>query len=239
MRNSYDHLGGRSLTGTSWIGNSYHSTRYPSPTSVDPRLSFFPPDLFKGKRVLDIGCNEGWLTVDIGEFVLPIQGHRLTLALAQRLGPARVIGVDLDPDLVRAAWKRRRLIWSLQRPATQPKSDRDVSLPLSETEHTGDSKRQKKRKRMDSQADLLDESVDASSTYADTSTYFPLSLEHMFGPIPIPPASKPASHTPATFPHNITFYAADWTKESMADNDEGASGGIEKEDKEGYDAVLA
>ena len=92
---------------------------------------------------------------------------------------------------------------------------------------------------MDSQAVPRDESMDASSTYADAFTYFPLSLEHTFGPIPIPPASNTASHTQATFPHNITFYTADWTKESVADNHEGASGGIEREDKEGYDAVLA
>lgn len=82
---SHDHLGGRSLTGTSSIGNSYHSMRYPSPTSVDPRLSFLPPDLFKGKRVLDIGCNEGWLTVDIGEFVLPIQGPSSDIDISTKI----------------------------------------------------------------------------------------------------------------------------------------------------------
>lgn len=60
---------GNTLTGCLSSGGSYHSTRFANPTSVDPRVSLFPFEFFKGKRVLDVGCNEGWLTVDIGKFL--------------------------------------------------------------------------------------------------------------------------------------------------------------------------
>jgi 2-polyprenyl-3-methyl-5-hydroxy-6-metoxy-1,4-benzoquinol methylase len=42
----------------------------------DPRLRALPPGLFKGKRVLDVGCNEGWVTCEIGR-----QGYISSMAL--------------------------------------------------------------------------------------------------------------------------------------------------------------
>ncbi len=33
----------------------------------DPRLALLPADMFVGKRVLDVGCNEGYVTCEIGE----------------------------------------------------------------------------------------------------------------------------------------------------------------------------
>ncbi|CAE6417030.1 unnamed protein product [Rhizoctonia solani] len=59
----------------------------------DPRLKVLSPDLFKGKRVLDIGCNE-----------------------ASRYEAKEVVGVDIDAELVSRAWRRRRDVWSLQMP---------------------------------------------------------------------------------------------------------------------------
>ncbi|KAH7098612.1 Bin3-domain-containing protein [Auriculariales sp. MPI-PUGE-AT-0066] len=67
----------------------------------DERLALLPLDIFHGKRVLDIGCNEGYVTCEI----------------AQRQGTRQVVGVDIDPDPVALAWKRRRYLWSLQKPA--------------------------------------------------------------------------------------------------------------------------
>lgn len=32
----------------------------------DVRLALLPCDFFAGKRVLDVGCNEGWVTCEIG-----------------------------------------------------------------------------------------------------------------------------------------------------------------------------
>ncbi|GAB1522288.1 hypothetical protein RhiTH_005402 [Rhizoctonia solani] len=66
----------------------------------DPRLKVLPPSIFKDKRVLDVGCNEGWVTCEI--------------ALCYE--PQEVIGVDIDSELVGRAWRHRREVWSLQSP---------------------------------------------------------------------------------------------------------------------------
>ncbi|KAJ1302145.1 hypothetical protein OPQ81_000973 [Rhizoctonia solani] len=68
----------------------------------DPRLKVLPPGLFKGKRVLDVGCNEGWVTCEI----------------ASQYEAQEVIGVDIDAELVSRAWRHRREVWSLQFPRT-------------------------------------------------------------------------------------------------------------------------
>jgi 2-polyprenyl-3-methyl-5-hydroxy-6-metoxy-1,4-benzoquinol methylase len=36
------------------------------PFLFDERLAVLPADLFRGARVLDVGCNEGWVTCEIG-----------------------------------------------------------------------------------------------------------------------------------------------------------------------------
>ncbi|KAI8927792.1 Bicoid-interacting protein 3-domain-containing protein, partial [Entophlyctis helioformis] len=69
-------------------GNYEHYYGYrDSGSRLDPRLAVLDAMLFQGKRVLDIGCNAGLLTVSI----------------AMLFGPAVVEGVDIDPTLVRKA----------------------------------------------------------------------------------------------------------------------------------------
>jgi len=69
----------------------YRSGRSPC---EDPRLSLLRPGWFRGRDCLDIGCNEGVLT----------------LAVALRLSPRSIRGVDIDRDLVgRAIGRLRRL----------------------------------------------------------------------------------------------------------------------------------
>ena len=117
---------------------------------------------------------------------------------AQTLGARKVIGVDIDDTLVRAAWKRRRAVWSVQKPDAE-----DLDEPEDAT--TGD-----KRKRSGKdKAHMM-----SPSTVDD---YFPASCEHMFGPLPIP-AQKPKSDT---FPHNVTFKCADWVTTEIAEDAEG------------------
>ncbi|KAI0346784.1 Bin3-domain-containing protein [Trametopsis cervina] len=88
------------------IHGNYHGYYSKRPLSEDARLELVPPALFKGARVLDIGCNEGWITCQI----------------AQLKGSRKVIGVDIDDTLIRAAWKRRRTVWSMQG-QTEPLED--------------------------------------------------------------------------------------------------------------------
>ncbi|XP_075062266.1 7SK snRNA methylphosphate capping enzyme [Mixophyes fleayi] len=64
----------------------YYGYRNPS-HSEDPRLRALRPEWFRGKAVLDIGCNVG----------------HLTLCVAQKLGPSRIVGLDIDGSLIHAA----------------------------------------------------------------------------------------------------------------------------------------
>ncbi|TUJ24209.1 7SK snRNA methylphosphate capping enzyme [Bagarius yarrelli] len=66
---------------------------YRTPTlNVDPRLAVFRPEWFRGKKVLDIGCNVG----------------HVTLAIAKHWSPAHILGLDIDGGLVHAARQNLR-----------------------------------------------------------------------------------------------------------------------------------
>jgi len=54
--------------------------------------------------------------------------------------------------------------------------------------------------------------------------YFPLSSEHEFGSLPIPPSTIRGKHA---FPHNVSFRTANWIRDEIP------------EDAEGYDVVVA
>ncbi|CAE6460397.1 unnamed protein product [Rhizoctonia solani] len=86
----------------------------------DPRLQVLPPGLFKGKRVLDIGCNEGWVTCEI----------------ASRYEGQEVVGVDIDAELVSRAWRHRREVWSLQSPRATPKTA-SINTPEEQPDQAG------------------------------------------------------------------------------------------------------
>jgi 7SK snRNA methylphosphate capping enzyme len=49
-----------------------YSTRRNGNTLVDPRTLLFPLELLKGKRVLDIGCNSGEITVALASIFQPL-----------------------------------------------------------------------------------------------------------------------------------------------------------------------
>ncbi|KAK0496454.1 hypothetical protein EDD18DRAFT_1309547 [Armillaria luteobubalina] len=157
------------------IYGNYHGYYSKRPFVNDPRLALLPADIFVGKRVLDVGCNEGYVTCEI----------------AQSWGAHKVVGVDIDESLVRAAWRRRTVLWSTQSPsAPEPPEPPRPDGPAQEV--------------------LPD--------------YFPLSFEHMFGALPIPPNRNRGKHV---FPHNVSFRASDWVNNQIP------------EDSEPYDIILA
>jgi len=195
------------------IHGNYHGYYSKRPSHRDPRLALLPQDFFKGKRVLDVGCNEGWVTCEI----------------AQTFGASEVVGVDIDDSLIRAAWRRRRTVWSLQAPPDVVASSAPShNASLGENGHDRPKKRAKKQKEPPApEPDILD--VDG---------FFPASCEHMHGPLPIPNPSvqssddmsetaRPAAN-PRMFPFNVTFRTADWVQDDIPEDAAGP-----------YDIILA
>lgn len=172
------------------IYGNYHGYYSKRPTVDDARLAALPETLFHGAIVLDIGCNEGWVTCEI----------------AQSLGPHKVIGVDIDDTLVQAAWRRRRTVWSLQGPS-----------PATTSTSNNVGERSSKKRKLEVEAPV----VGASTRRRN---YFPLSCEHEFGSLPIPPSTIRGKHA---FPHNVSFRTANWIRDEIP------------EDAEGYDVVVA
>uniref|UniRef100_A0A8C8B626 RNA methyltransferase n=1 Tax=Otus sunia TaxID=257818 RepID=A0A8C8B626_9STRI len=68
-------------------GNYCKYYGYRNPDCEDGRLRAMRPEWFEGKEVLDVGCNVG----------------HLTLSIAKRWRPARVVGLDIDGGLIRSA----------------------------------------------------------------------------------------------------------------------------------------
>lgn len=75
------------------VGNfrSYYSYRlgqkHQDKLEDDPRLKALEKNWFESKRGLDIGCNSG----------------ELTIAIAERLAPSYILGMDVDPQLISTA----------------------------------------------------------------------------------------------------------------------------------------
>lgn len=68
-------------------GNYCKYYGYRNPDCEDGRLRVMKGEWFEGKEVLDVGCNVG----------------HVTLSIAKRWGPARVVGLDIDGGLIRSA----------------------------------------------------------------------------------------------------------------------------------------
>lgn len=68
-------------------GNYCKYYGYRNPDCEDGRLKAMKAEWFAGKEVLDVGCNVG----------------HVTLSIAKRWGPSRVVGLDIDGALIRSA----------------------------------------------------------------------------------------------------------------------------------------
>lgn len=124
-----------------------------------------------------------------------------SLLSGQSWGAHKVVGVDIDDTLIRAAWRKRRTVWSLQEP-----EDGDANT----TSMKASSANSNKRKRESSSASHLH-----SHPQPD---YFPMSCEHEIGSLPIPPSEVRGRHV---FPHNVSFRTADWVSTRIPEDTEG------------------
>ena len=66
--------------------DTYYSYRNPG-AQDDPRIRVLSREWIEGKRVLDIGCNSGAITIE----------------LARSLNPRHIMGVDIDASLIQKA----------------------------------------------------------------------------------------------------------------------------------------
>ncbi|XP_019728776.1 7SK snRNA methylphosphate capping enzyme isoform X1 [Hippocampus comes] len=193
--------------------NKYYGYRNPS-ANEDPRVHVFRPEWFEGKRVLDLGCNSG----------------HLTLYIAKMLRPARILGLDIDNGLVHAARKNiRHYLSEMQtqeaRRATQEgNAGCDGEERHTESRENGDTLKgesglaeeadgkdscgteQVKAQRQDGKI----EKMERVGSDQPGSCSFPLSLQISRGPIAAPPLTESSTAKPGEFPANVSFIKANY-----------------------------
>uniref|UniRef100_W5N7Z5 RNA methyltransferase n=1 Tax=Lepisosteus oculatus TaxID=7918 RepID=W5N7Z5_LEPOC len=200
--------------------NKYYGYRNPG-WSEDPRVRVLRPEWFRGKAVLDLGCNTG----------------HLTLTLAKNWQPARVTGLDIDGALVHAARQnvrhylselaaeearqRRREGAAEQERGRDPGQDREQDhqqdreqeqdregASLGNQEEEAAIQVQQEEQEEKRTGNVAEDSTGSQSRLPAPPAArhpFPISLRICRGPIAAPPVAQPAPSAPGDFPANVTF----------------------------------
>ncbi|XP_061658979.1 7SK snRNA methylphosphate capping enzyme isoform X2 [Syngnathoides biaculeatus] len=181
--------------------NKYYGYRNPS-ASEDPRIHVFRPEWFEGKRVLDLGCNSG----------------HLTLYIAKMLQPACILGLDIDNGLVHAARKNIRHYLSEVQTKEARRAIREEGWHTKGRENgntlKGESSHTEAANDKDScgtdqiKTEMQDgktEEMKPEGCNQAGSCSFPLSLQISRGPIAAPPLTESSSTKPGEFPANVSF----------------------------------
>lgn len=206
--------------------NQYYGYRNPG-ASDDPRVHVFKPEWFKGKDVLDLGCNSG----------------HLTLYIAKMLQPAHILGLDIDNGLVHVARKNiRHYLSELQtqearravheKKSTKPdERNGNESHTATETKHNeavgkeengqlvkGESRPAEAVKENDRHTNETgtqrQEQCDLPPADHSVSSSFPVSLRISRGPIAAPPLMEEPTLQPGKFPSNVSFIKANYVLEN-------------------------
>ncbi|KAL2079393.1 hypothetical protein ACEWY4_025137 [Coilia grayii] len=203
-------------------GNYSHYYGYRRPGLMeDPRLAVLKPEWFRKKKVLDLGCNTG----------------HITLAIAKHWDPAHILGVDIDGGLVRTARQNLRHYLSEVQPTGglnhRRAPDKMADKPKQEvTEESAALKAEKKGERSDKDGKagggVFAALMDLQLTAAPSAVRRPflLSLRLCRGPITAPPIPEDA---PVGFPHNVFFMKENY----VLDREEQLAG-----QQEEYDVIL-
>lgn len=184
--------------------SKYYGYRNPG-ASEDLRIRLFKPEWFRGKDVLDLGCNSG----------------HLTLYIAKMFQPTHILGLDIDGDLVYGARQNiRHYLSELQteesRRAVQEKDSHkhDNNDAVGKTENGQlvkvESGPTEDEKDHDSHTSDRQEPPAGQSVNAT----FPVSLRISRGPIAAPPLTEVTSAEPGHFPSNVSFVKANYVLES-------------------------
>lgn len=175
----------------------YYGYRRPS-LLEDPRLSVLKPEWFRRKRVLDLGCNTG----------------HVTLAIGKHWNPTHILGVDIDGGLVRAARQNLRHYLSEVQPTSQSQHSGQHKMAgrLKQEVHEDSVARAREAGEDGSRLDkdgkgvggvfaaLMDLQLTAASSAAQRP--FLLSFRLCRGPITAPLLPEASQ---AGFPHNVFF----------------------------------
>lgn len=150
----------------------------------DPRLRLLEADWFRDKKVLDVGCGAG----------------HVTLAVARRFNPSHILGVELDERLVHAAKQNIRHFLSHDL-VVEERNRAASSSPLRETEE-GRGRTDEEEEEGGMQVEGAGQEVQQALPLLPS---FPLSLRVSRGPLSAPPLLLPPSSSSSRFPNNITF----------------------------------
>lgn len=148
-------------------GNYSKYYGYRNPSCEDVRLRVLKPEWFRGRDVLDLGCNVG----------------HLTLSIACKWGPSRMVGLDIDPRLIHSARQNIRHYLS-----------EELRLPPQTSEENPGGK-----------------SEEGSTTVRKRSC-FPASLTASRGPIAAPQVPLDGADT-SVFPNNVVFVTGNYVLE--------------------------
>ncbi|XP_065140490.1 7SK snRNA methylphosphate capping enzyme [Paramisgurnus dabryanus] len=231
--------------------NKYYGYRNPGLTE-DPRIRVLKPEWFRGKAVLDLGCNTG----------------HLTLSIAKNWRPARIVGLDIDRELIHAARQNIRHYLSevhvQQARRSGENGERDVEDVKERKEEDIEGKERAgekiavdeintcmaevpkekegrwKNKANDPENKSTDDNQEregwkmedrACLGLPDGKNSFPVSLRISRGPIAAPPLPDMSTNNlpPGDFPANITFVKGNYVLESDL---------LLQTQKEEYDVIL-
>lgn len=145
-------------------GNYCKYYGYRNPSCEDGRLRVLKPEWFRGRDVLDLGCNVG----------------HLTLSIACKWGPSRMVGLDIDAQLIHSARQNIRHYLS-EELRLQPQT---------------------------SEGDPGAESEEGTTTIRKRSC-FPASLTASRGPIAAPQVPLDGADT-SVFPNNVVFVTGNY-----------------------------
>lgn len=203
----------------------------------DPRLRLLEADWFRDKKVLDVGCGTG----------------HLTLAVARRFNPAHILGVELDERLVHAAnqnvrhflshdlveeeRRRRRGTMSFLFSSSPSRTKAGQTLDEEEEEKKNEKEEEEKREEVmeeeKKKEEVMEEEEEEEKKKEDDEDVmeefqravcllsFPLSFRVSRGPLAAPPLLLPApssssSSSSCRFPNNVTFIQGDYVSEREA-----------------------
>lgn len=182
--------------------NQYYGYRNPGAIE-DARIHVFKPEWFRGKEVLDLGCNTG----------------HMTLTIAKNCCPARIVGLDIDGALIHAAKQNIRHYLSEVHTLQARKERNEVET----SKKRGEDGEEKDKDAQPENVGEKDGSVEDGENKTDRiresessngNRLFPVSLCVSRGPIAAPPLPDMPTLPPGNFPSNVTFVRGNYVLDS-------------------------